>query len=87
MPCSVRDLFDCWQGCLKSHPCLGIWRLVPHCVLWCIWRERNDRHSEDCEWTMLEFKLFFFQTLYEWVVGLGIFSLHTIVELIDFCTL
>ena len=40
------------------------------------WRERNDRHFEDCERTMLEFKLFFFQTLYEWVLGLSIFSFH-----------
>jgi hypothetical protein len=48
------------------------------------WRERNARHFEDLERTILELKLFFFQTLYDWVLGLGIFSFHSLVELIDF---
>ena len=23
-----------------------LWRAVPHCVLWCIWREQNSRCFE-----------------------------------------
>ena len=33
IPRSVRDLFACWQGCFGHHWCLGIWRIVPHCVM------------------------------------------------------
>ena len=39
------------------------------------------------EQTILELKLLFFQMLYEWVLGHGIFSFHSLVVLIDFCTL
>ncbi len=87
MPYSVRALFDCWQGCFRNHQCIGIWRLIPHCVIWCLWRERNTCHFEDHERTILELKLFFFWTLYDWVLGLDIFTFHSLVELIDFCTL
>ena len=50
-----------------------------------LWRERNARHFEDCERSVLDLKLLFFQTLYEWVVSLGLFSINSIVELIDHC--
>ncbi len=87
MPYSGQALFECWQGCFKNHGCIGIWCLIPHCVIWCLWQERNARHFEDHERTILELKLFFFQILYDWVLGLGIFSFHSLVELIDFCNL
>ena len=45
------------------------WRVVPHCVKWCLWGERNAFHFEDCE-----------------TVALGLFSISSLVELIDFCT-
>lgn len=52
-----------------------IWRVVPHCVMWCLWQERNSRHFEDCERTIPELKLLFLHTLYEWVASIGLFSL------------
>ena len=52
-----------------------IWRVVPHCVMWCLWQERNSRHFEDCERTIPELKLLFLHTLYEWVALIGLFSL------------
>jgi hypothetical protein len=64
-----------------------IWWVVPHCVLWCLWRERSARHFEDCERTILELKLLFFQLLYEWIRGLGIFSINSLVDLMDLCNL
>ncbi len=79
----VSALFLC-AGALV-HGFWPFWRLIPHCVIWCLWRERNARHFEDHKRTILELKLFFFQTLYDWVLGLGIFSFHSLVELIDFC--
>ena len=84
----MLDLWAGWLGCFNRHRHrhVAIWRVVPHCVMWCIWRERNARHFEDCELTIPELKLLFFQTLYEWVVSLGCFSLDFLVELIDICT-
>jgi len=40
------------DGDIGYHP-LGcglvkeVWRLVPLCLRWCLWREKNARHFED----------------------------------------
>ena len=57
---------------------MAIWRIVPHCVMWCLWRERKTHHFEDCERTIPELKLFFLQILYEWEDLFGIFSLNSL---------
>uniref|UniRef100_A0A2N9IUY4 Calcium-transporting ATPase n=1 Tax=Fagus sylvatica TaxID=28930 RepID=A0A2N9IUY4_FAGSY len=41
----------------RRHRSAVIWWVVPHCVLWCLWRERSARHFEDCERTIPELKL------------------------------
>jgi hypothetical protein len=45
MPQTVRELIEGWQG-LKHHQS-RIWTAVPHCIMWCLWRERNSRTFED----------------------------------------
>jgi hypothetical protein len=44
--------------------------MVPSILLWCLWRERNDRNFEDCERMVVEIKSFFFNTLYHGTVVL-----------------
>jgi hypothetical protein len=39
MPRSVLDLFSCWLGQLGRHDHALVWKMIPHCVLWCLWRE------------------------------------------------
>jgi hypothetical protein len=46
MLCRVIDLFVCWQRRLGSQQRSVIWRAVPHCLMWCIWKERNARTFE-----------------------------------------
>ena len=36
--------------------------LIPHCLLWCLWRERNSRCFEDIERSIPDLKLLFFRT-------------------------
>ena len=60
MPQKVIELFESWQGKFGRHRNIELWRIVPHCLLWCIWCERNARRFEGCERSMLEFKSFFF---------------------------
>ena len=43
MPSSVTDLFFCWYHWLGKHNS-DIWNLVPGCLMWNVWIERN-RHS------------------------------------------
>jgi hypothetical protein len=39
----------------------------PSCLLWCLWREMNDKSFEDRERSLEKLKsLFFFYTLYLW---------------------
>ncbi len=86
IPCHVLDLRAGWQGRLSDHRNMVVWKIVPHCLMWCLWRERNARHFEDCERSTSALKLLSFQTLYEWVFNLGLFSINSMVELIDLCT-
>ena len=58
MPPTVLDLFSGWTGSLGRGRNLVVWRLVPHCVIWCLWRERNDRRFEYKERTICFFVLY-----------------------------
>ena len=44
-------------------------------------------HFEDTATSIPELKSRFFQLLFEWVKGLGIFSISSLVELLDYCIL
>ena len=66
MPMSVIGLFACWQGRF-GHYCNGdIWKVIPLCLIWCIWKERNSRSFEDIERSMPDLKLLFFRSLHDW---------------------
>jgi len=43
MPGSVLDLLSAWGTLLGRGPVHHIWKQVPLCVLWGLWRERNSR--------------------------------------------
>jgi hypothetical protein len=59
MPSSVADLFACWWTGGRSQSA-AVWKMVPSCLLWCLWRERNDRSFEDRERSSVELESFFF---------------------------
>ena len=59
MPLKVIDVFESWQAKFGRHCNIDLWRLVLHYLMWCIWRERNARCFEGCEWSLLEIKVLF----------------------------
>ena len=61
MPKDVVDLLAFWQGWLGRHRNSAIWKAIPHCVMWCIWNEKNARIFEGCEQSILEVKMNFFK--------------------------
>ena len=85
MPHKVIELFESWQGKFGRHRNIDFWRLVPHCLIWCIWHERNARSFEGCEHSTLEIKYFFLQTLLEWSVALSHSSCFSLPVLLDRC--
>ena len=70
MPNTMVELLACWQGNFSRHRNGVIWMAVPYCLMWCIWRERNNRCFEDFERTIADLKLFFFKTL----IGLDVYN-------------
>jgi hypothetical protein len=85
MPGSVRELLAAWQGKMGKHPKHIIWRAAPHCVMWCLWRERNMRIFEDCEQHVDELKLLFLRTLFEWMASTRLFCFSNVLEFTDYC--
>ena len=87
MPNTVVELLACWQGNFGHHFNGVIWMAVPHCLMWCIWREKNNRCFKDSERILVDLKLLFFKTLSEWVFIIGSRSIFSVYDLMDACTL
>ena len=71
-------LFWCHWSC-------EIWKPIPQCLMWCIWRERNARSFEGCEQKTLELKSNFLKTLLEWMVASRKFSFSNLFDFIVHC--
>jgi hypothetical protein len=48
MPRRVIDLFACWWSVGRPRSA-ALWKIVPTCLFWTVWRERNNRRFEDLE--------------------------------------
>ena len=80
----VIDLFYCWLRSVGRNSV--IWKAIPHCIMWCLWRERNARTFEDCELSMVALKLHFYRSLLDWMSVTGLFRLSNMLDLIDYCS-
>ena len=85
MPHSVLGLLWCWQGSFDHHRNGYIWSIIPHCLLWCLWRERNSRCFEDTERSIPDLKLLFFRTLRDWLFALQDKSFPSFIDFLDSC--
>jgi len=47
-----------------------MWKMIPSCLMWYLWRERNDSNFEDKEMTFEELRTFLFYSLYTWNAAL-----------------
>jgi hypothetical protein len=86
MPRTVREMTACWSGALGKHRLAVIWRMIPHCLTWCLWRERNLRTFEGLEMNFPDLKLLFFRILFDWIHVLGIFSFSSFQDFLDTCS-
>jgi hypothetical protein len=68
MPCSVKELLASWWSSDRSRSAV-VWKMVPLCIMWCIWSERNNRCFEDSSRSIEELLHFFLFTLFSWIVG------------------
>jgi hypothetical protein len=48
---------------------VAVWKMVPTCFFWCLWRERNNKSFEDLEGSLEDILSSCFHTLYLWTVA------------------
>uniref|UniRef100_A0A2N9J169 Uncharacterized protein n=1 Tax=Fagus sylvatica TaxID=28930 RepID=A0A2N9J169_FAGSY len=61
MPRKVYALLHCWR---RKGPAHLVWKAIPSCLMWLLWRERNQRAFEDSERHSAELKLILFALLW-----------------------
>ena len=87
MPKTFVDLLASWSGCFRRYWNGLLWMAAPHCLMWCIQRERDNRSFEDTERTMPDLKLFFLRILLDQVSVIHSHSLCSVIDLLDSCNL
>ena len=65
IPRSISDLLFGWWNWLRKHSS-QIWNLVPLDILWCVWKEQNQRTFENLDSTGDQLPASFSETLFDW---------------------
>ena len=86
MLCVVVDLIASWSGRSCRLKTKLLWSMIPHCLMWAIWMERNTHTFEGDETLIHELKLFFLHTLLEWANASGFVTFMSLPDMLDFCT-
>jgi hypothetical protein len=83
MPRMVLELLTTWGASFGYGPANEVWQLLPLCLMWCIWRERNARHFEDIETSMVELRKCLLNTLYIWLASQHSFNMFTYADFLN----
>ncbi|KAJ9701144.1 hypothetical protein PVL29_006475 [Vitis rotundifolia] len=65
-PASVRNLLLEWKIKGLGKKRCAVWRMVPICLFWCIWGERNRRTFQEEEMSDTSLRNLFSRSLFEW---------------------
>ena len=79
LPSSVVELLFCWNHWLGKHDS-DIWNLIPGCLMWTIWMERNCRSFEDSEKSLVELIGLCQINLFDWSRCWGFTEFSSIVQ-------
>jgi hypothetical protein len=64
-----------------------VWKMVLLCLLWCLWRGKNDRYFEERERILEDIKALVFCTLHLWTttfVSPVVIDYHNFLNLLAF---
>ena len=82
LPHRVSDLlFGWWNWFGKKFS--SVWNLIPSCLIWIIWRERNSRTFENKEIALDKILEIFFGVLYDWSRAWGLTSSPSVGDFLD----
>jgi hypothetical protein len=79
LPGKVADLLFSWWNGLGRHSS-DIWNIVPICLMWTIWKERNQRTFEDVSRSDSQILEGFTLTLFDWSRAWGFTTSTSITE-------
>jgi hypothetical protein len=68
MPRRVVDLLGCWWSSGRPRSAT-VWKMVPMCLFWCLWKERNDRNFENRKKSLEDILSFFYEILFLWTAA------------------
>ena len=80
-PNNIVNLLYGWFNCFGKHNCL-VWNLVPHCIMWTVWCERNSRIFEDEGHSLDKLEELFFGRLFDWARIWGFTSEMSLAEFV-----
>ena len=79
MPRTTAGLLSCSYQWLGKHNS-NIWNLIPGCLMWIVWLERNRRSFENMEKTLDELKILCKRSLFEWARCWGFTDSSSLLE-------
>ena len=82
LPGSISDLLFGWHNWLGKNQS-KIWNLVPSCLFWTLWWERNSHIFENAERTVSQLYEPFSNTLYDWATAWGYSSSTSVIDFLD----
>ena len=62
---TIVSLLFAWRNWLGTHSS-KVWNMVPTCLMWLVWKERNAQNFEDIERSIDMVKNLMARTLFEW---------------------
>uniref|UniRef100_A0A2N9F7C8 Reverse transcriptase domain-containing protein n=1 Tax=Fagus sylvatica TaxID=28930 RepID=A0A2N9F7C8_FAGSY len=82
LPRKVADLLFGWHNWFGKHHS-HIWNLIPLCLMWTVWRERNLRTFEDLSTPPDQLLGTFVTSLFDWSRIWGFTTAVTVTEFVD----
>jgi hypothetical protein len=82
LPRQVADLLFGWHNWFGKHHS-HIWNLIPLCLMWTVWRERNLRTFEDLSSSQDQLLGTFVTSLFDWSRIWGFTTAVTVTEFVD----
>jgi hypothetical protein len=86
MPQGVMDLLSCWNGRLGRSEARNIWKMITHCIMWCLWCEQNARTFNGEETSIPTLKFIILQTMFDWLKATNLTTSSSISDMLSLCS-
>jgi len=81
LPQSVKEVVGSWSLREVDSPIKKTWQMIPSCIFWCIWKERNLRCFDGISTPISSLKSFCLISLFHWS---NLSPVNDILPLLDF---